>query len=150
MSGFYFEGSRASLLFDYDSSVSLTAPKTGDMAGLLMFDERLVSSPVSAPAAKAKGKAPPALPGAPALRDYRILSDDAPVLLGTIYLPGGRLIIDSSKPVASQSAYTVVVAKLIELFDGPNLVLNTSYGDTDIPVPSGVGPSPKKAVRLTK
>jgi hypothetical protein len=120
------------------------------MAGLLMFDERQVWSTVEAPPGKLKGKAPAAPPGAPPLREYRVLSDDAQTLLGTIYLPGGRLIIDASKPVAAKSAYTVVVARLIELFDGPNLVLNTSYGDTDVPVPAGVVRSDKTAVQLSK
>jgi hypothetical protein len=149
--GFFFEGHNASLLFDYDSSISLTAPKTGDMAGLLMFDNRQVPSAVAAPPAKVKGKAPPPPLGAPPLREYRILSDNAQQLLGTIYLPGGRLIIDSNKPVADKSAYTVVIARVIELFDGPNLVLNTNYAGTDIPVPHGlVGPIMTKAVRLTQ
>lgn len=138
--GFYFEGDKASLLFDTDSSISLTAPKDGDMAGLLMFEERRVSYPAPAPGGKAKGGAPPPPAGTPPLREYRIISDDAQTLLGTIYLPSGRLIIDSKKPVAAQSAYTVIVARLIQLFDGPNLVLNTNYGGTDIRVPKGLGP----------
>jgi hypothetical protein len=43
-------------------------------------------------------------------------------------------------PVADQSAYTVVVARQIRMEAGPDLVLNTNYGGTDIPVPDGVGP----------
>ena len=61
-------------------------------------------------------------------------------MLGTIYLPVGRLIIDASRPVADQSAYTVVVAQMINLYKGPNLYLNTNYAGSDVPVPSGVGP----------
>ena len=30
---------------------------------------------------------------------------------------------------------------MINLYDGPNLMLNARYGSTDIPVPTGVGPS---------
>jgi hypothetical protein len=35
----------------------------------------------------------------------------------------GRLIVDSSRPVADQSAYTVIVARQINLYEGPNLHL---------------------------
>ncbi|TGE00321.1 hypothetical protein EU555_10590, partial [Methylobacterium nonmethylotrophicum] len=73
-------------------------------------------------------------------RQYRIISDNARTMLGTIYLPAGRLIIDSSKPVADQSAYTVIVARLINLYEGPNLYLNANYGATSVPVPDGFGP----------
>ena len=74
------------------------------------------------------------------MRTYRILSDNARTMLGTIYLPAGRLVIDASRPVADQSAYTVIVAQQINLYEGPNLVLNANYGATSVPVPKGVGP----------
>ena len=140
--GFYFTGDRGGLLFDQDSVVSLTAPKDGKMAGLLFFEDRNVAAPVPLPlppSGKGKAKAPPG--GTANLREYRIISDEARTLLGTIYLPVGRLIIDSKKPVADQSAYTVIIARLINLYDGPDLKLNARYGATDIPVPQGVGPS---------
>ncbi|PLX35810.1 MAG: hypothetical protein C0606_17060 [Hyphomicrobiales bacterium] len=60
--------------------------------------------------------------------------------LGTIYLPKGVLIIDATNTVADQSAYTAIVAERLELQSSPNLVLNTNYGATDVPVPPGVGP----------
>ncbi len=74
------------------------------------------------------------------MRQYRIISDNARTMLGTIYLPAGRLIVDSSRPVADQSAYTVIVARQINLYEGPNLTLNANYGATSVPVPDGVGP----------
>ena len=75
------------------------------------------------------------------MRTYRIISDNARTILGTIYLPAGRVVIDAKKPVGDQSAYTVIVARMINLYDGPNLMLNAQYGATDVPVPKGVGPS---------
>jgi hypothetical protein len=36
------------------------------------------------------------------------------------------------------------VVKQLHLYSGPNLVLNTDYGATDVPVPMGVGPSSAK------
>lgn len=88
----------------------------------------------------------PGLPSVTPLREYRIISDEARTLLGTIYLPAGRLIIDSKKPIADQSAYTVIVARVINLYDGPNLMLNARYASSDIPVPEGVGPSSSDTV----
>ena len=146
--GFYFMGNKGGLLFDSKTSISLAAPTTGTMAGLLMMEERSVSSPVD-PALAAlpalltgllPGLTPPPQGASQPMRIYRIISDDARTMLGTIYLPAGRLVVDAKKPVADQSAYTVIVAAQINLYEGPNLVLNANYGATSVPVPKGVGP----------
>ena len=112
------------------------------MSGLLFFEDRLSPpSLLQLLPLDGKGKAKPPPGGFIANREYRIISDNARTLLGTIYLPLGRLIIDSKRPVADQSAYTVIIARMINLYDGPNLILNARYGATDVPVPNGVGPS---------
>lgn len=123
--GLFLTGERATIQFESDTTIGLTAPTNGPLAGILLFED----------------------PATSRLHQHKILSDNAPVLLGTIYLPQGRLIIDAHKPIAHQSAYTIIVARRIELFSGPNLVLNTDYGATNIPVPKGVGPG---VVRLTQ
>ena len=116
--GFFLAGKDSSFLFDFDSSISLAAPKTGEMAGILIFDDR-------------GGK----------FDKHRIYSNHARKLLGTIYMPNGALYIDAKKPIADRSAYTVVVARTVEIFDGPDLVLNSDYNATSVPVPKGVGPT---------
>ena len=145
--GLFFTGNNGGLLFDKKTTVSLTAPTTGEMAGLLMAEQTTVADPLD-PTALANaldlGVSIP-LPPAPLgqtkpMRTYRIISDNARTMLGTIYLPAGRLVIDATKPVADQSAYTVIVAQQINLYEGPNLVLNANYGATSVPVPKGVGP----------
>ena len=139
--GLFFTGDNGGLLFDKKTSISLTAPMSGLMAGLLMAEQRTVSNPVPVPIDTYQTPPLPPPPGpAPPMRQYRIISDNARTMLGTIYLPAGRLIIDSSRPVADQSAYTVIVARQINLYEGPNLILNTNYGATSVPVPDGVGP----------
>ena len=145
--GFYFMGDKGGLLFDQDTTISLAAPTTGVMAGLLMSEERSVSAPVDpalAALAGPLGLAPPPTPppkgATKPMRTYRIISDNARTMLGTIYLPAGRLVVDAKKPVADQSAYTVIVAQQINLYEGPNLVLNANYAATSVPVPKGVGP----------
>ena len=62
------------------------------------------------------------------------------LLLGTIYLPNGRLTIDSDDTVADKSAYTVIVARQFQTEGAPDIVINSNYDSTNIPVPDGVGP----------
>lgn len=155
--GLFFAGDQAGLLFDKKSTVSLAAPTTGIMAGLLMAEDRTVSSPVDpttaiisfigallSPLTPAPSPTPQPLGLTRPLRTYRIISDNARTMLGTIYLPVGRLVIDADKPVADQSAYTVIVAAQLNLYEGPNLYLNANYDATSVPVPKGVGPLPGK------
>ena len=135
----HFVGKGANLTFDADSTVSLSAPKDGPLAGILVYDD-----PSGAPAPAGKAPSGRGLvnhllkTGAP--RQHQILSDNARNLLGTIYMPEGELIIDALKPIADQSAYTVLIVKQLHLYSGPNLILNTDYSATDVPVPMGVGP----------
>lgn len=110
--GFYFKGDNATLYFDARTSISLSAPTGGPLAGLLFYED----------------------PSARPERLFSILSDDARELTGTIYLPGGTLVVDADRPVADQSAYTAIVARRLSLYAGPHLVLNTNYSETDVPV----------------
>ena len=145
--GLYFVGDKAGLLFDKKTTVSLTAPTTGEMAGLLMAEQTSVSMPTDPALGLIDDitglllpPTPPPLGQTKPMRIYRIISNNARTMLGTIYLPAGRLVIDADKPVADQSAYTVVVAQQVNLYEGPNLYLNANYDATSVPVPKGVGP----------
>jgi Flp pilus assembly protein TadG len=139
--GFYLTGRGSNLTFASDSTISLSAPKDGQLAGLLIFDD-----PSGTPAPSIPPYALPIPIGGPGIipagppREHKILSDNARMLLGTIYMPKGRLIIDANKPIADKSAYTVLVVRRIDLHSGPNLILNSDYSATDVPVPPGVGP----------
>ena len=128
----YMKGLLSSLIFETATTIRLTAPKDGPLAGILIYDD-----PTGAPAPYKSLKHDKV---GKALREHVILSDDARVLLGTIYMPKGRLIIDATKPVADRSAYTVMVVQQLDLYEGPNLYLNSDYSASDIPVPKGVGP----------
>jgi Flp pilus assembly protein TadG len=114
---FRFVDADSTFIFGVGSIVSLSAPTTGPMAGYLFFQD----------------------PGIEEGRRFRILTDLATKLLGTIYLPSGTLEIDVIGLVAAQSAYTVIVADKLDI-NGADLVINSDYGATDVPVPSGVGP----------
>ncbi|WP_082552647.1 Tad domain-containing protein [Methylobacterium sp. Leaf456] len=145
--GLFFTGNNSGLLFDKKTTINLTAPTTGPMAGLLMSEDATVYAPVDPVALvdtllgdSIAPTPPPLVTPTQPMRIYRIISDNARTILGTIHLPHGRLVIDSSKPVADMSAYTVVVARQINLYEGPNLYLNANYSGTSVPVPKGVGP----------
>ena len=137
--GIYLKGGGANLTFEADTTVNLSAPKDGPLAGILIFDDPTgASAPAKGPKS-GRGAAGRALTtGAP--RQHQILSDNARNLLGTIYMPRGEIIIDATKPIADKSAYTVLVVDQLHLYSGPNLVLNSDYSATDVPVPPGVGP----------
>jgi Flp pilus assembly protein TadG len=115
--GFFFTGENATLSFESGSSVNIEAPTTGPLAGITLYQDREADE-----------------------GDFVITSNDARTLLGTIYLPNGNLIIDANNKVADASAYTAIVVRRLRLSKGPNLVLNTNYNSTPVPVPEGVGP----------
>lgn len=117
--GLFFTGSKAVVDFQAASTISVTAPKAGTMAGILIQEDR----------------------SSPPHQKHQILSNNARTLLGTIYIPQGMFYVGANAPVADQSAYTIVVARQFSLSAGPTMVLNTNYSSTDIPVPAGVGPA---------
>lgn len=116
--GFFFTGKGATLHLQPKSSIDLEAPRTGSMAGMLFQESD-------------RGSGNP---------KHLIESEDARNLLGTIYFPRGTLEVISNGTIADRSAYTVIVVRKLTLDAGPNLVLNTDYNATEVPVPRGVGP----------
>ncbi len=117
--GFYLDGDRSTFNFEAASIIHLTAPMEGLMAGLLFWEEC----------------------DAPEGRTHAILSANARQLLGTIYLPKGRLEVGSTMPIADKSAYTAIVARRFSMSGAPTMVLNSNYSATSIPVPEGLGPT---------
>jgi hypothetical protein len=120
--GFYFTGKNSFFRFTSNARVTLGAPKDGVMAGILFFGDRASDENIK----------------------YEITSNFTRKLLGTIYFPRNRFVIDANQPVADQSAYTAIVVRRLELSAGPNLVINSSYDATDVPVPNGIGPATGK------
>ncbi len=116
--GIYMTGPLSVLAFIAGSNIDLSAPVTGPMAGILVWED-----------------AKTAITGIP----HVIYSAHAHNLLGTIYLPKGNLTIGSPNPVADQSAYTIIVANNVSMISSPNLVLNSNYGASLAPVPDGLG-----------
>ena len=113
------------LLFGRDGSmelrgnarIDLTGRRSGDLAGLVIATSRNHAERL------------------------RITSTRVERLEGVIYVPDTILEIEGEADVGRQSAWTVIVAKGIELKNRPNLFINANYGASDVPVPSGVGPN---------
>lgn len=73
-------------------------------------------------------------------QDFIISADNVESLLGVIYVPSARLIVEGDSDVARDSAWTVIVAHEVQLKGSPSLFINANYDATDVPVPAGVGP----------
>ena len=114
--GFYLDGDGAFLDFGGSSLISLTGAVDTEMAGMLIFED----------------------PSATEGRQHHIASLNVQTLTGTIYLPKGYLLVDPNALVANKSAYTAIISNRLELTAGPELVLNSNYGATDVPVPAGI------------
>ncbi|MFN8731552.1 MAG: pilus assembly protein TadG-related protein [Hyphomonadaceae bacterium] len=97
------------------STLSFTGRQTEDWAGFLLITDRANRS------------------------DILISSKSVDKLLGTIYLPNSKLIINSAGQVAQDSKWSVVVAQDLLLDKNATLVINTDYAGSAVPVPGGVG-----------
>jgi hypothetical protein len=112
------------LIFDKDatfnftdtSSINMSGAQTGTYAGFVILTTRDNSNAFS------------------------ISSNNARRLEGAVYIPSATLnVTGTSNNVADQSAWTVVVAKSLQLTGSPNLVINANYSASTVPVPAGVG-----------
>ncbi|MFN3667869.1 MAG: TadE/TadG family type IV pilus assembly protein [Brevundimonas sp.] len=73
-------------------------------------------------------------------QDFLISADHVESLLGVIYVPAAKMIVEGRAEVARDSAWTVIVAMSLELKGSPSLFINANYDASDVPVPTGVGP----------
>lgn len=140
--GLVFSGKDATLKLANDSAVSLSAPESGVMAGILIYGQPSGTE-----------------------RKFSIVSKDAQELTGTVYLPGDALTVGgddnldgSCDPVilddgtilppdpaciadfGTASDWTAIIANRLKVTAGSTLVMNTNYDGSSVPVPAGVGP----------
>ncbi|MEZ5872867.1 MAG: TadE/TadG family type IV pilus assembly protein [Nitratireductor sp.] len=114
--GFYFTGDASKTNIGTSTTISLTAPKTGPMAGILFFEDRK----------------------APMGREFIVSSKDARTLVGTVYLPNGTLTVRKAGGFGETSDWTAIVARKILIDQGSTLQLNSDYATSDIPAPQGI------------
>lgn len=104
------------ITFEGDASIMLEGRRSGAYAGFLLLADRGFTGMVS------------------------ISAQTARKLLGTVYLPSAGLAVSgSNNKVADASPWTVIVANTIQVSDSSNLVVNSNYTGTTVPVPPGVG-----------
>lgn len=97
------------------ASTSLKGRETGTWAGFVIVASRTNASPVS------------------------FLSPNVDELLGTIYLPNSHLLVNSPGSVAEASQWSVIVAHRLIVSNAAQLVINSDYEGSPVPVPTGVG-----------
>jgi Flp pilus assembly protein TadG len=112
--GLFFTGNGAKFDFQDASTINLEAPTSGPMAGLLIFTSRSTSG------------------------QNKIYSENAQVMVGTIYVPKGELRIDGAAEIGTASAYTAIVADKLRVYGGPHIKLNTDFDATTVPVPDAI------------
>jgi hypothetical protein len=128
---FYLTGRNAVLDFDNQTSIDLSAPKNGALAGMLIFEDRTVQLN----------------------QHHQIKSRNAPNMLGTIYLSRGILNVGiqwggggKGQPVAQSSAWTVVIARQVKIQDDMQIVFNTNYASSPVHPPAGLSAANSSAV----
>jgi hypothetical protein len=97
------------------ASTSLKGRETGTWAGFVIVASRTNASPVS------------------------FLSPNVDELLGTIYLPNSHLLVNSPGSVAEASQWSVIVAHRLIVSNAAQLIINSDYEGSPVPVPTGVG-----------
>lgn len=114
--GFYFIGTGGSLTIGGTADIDFAAPVNGPMAGVLIWQQ----------------------PAASGTKVFTVISNNVRKMVGTIYLPKGKFRGASNGAISGESAYTAIIADTIELSQQANLVLNTDYFATNVPVPGGL------------
>jgi hypothetical protein len=122
---FYLTGTDQRFFFLDKATVRLSGHENGAFAGLLIYQNR-------------QGRVE---------SNSEIRSPNVRELVGTIYLPFGDLIVDTTSEVADESAYTAIIVDELHLRNAANLVLHSDYDATDVPLPPGFEGPPVVALR---
>ncbi len=115
--GFFFTGEEATFTFNTATTLSLTAPRSGDLAGILFFEDRDEDDDE---------------------RDFIIKSKDAQRMVGTIYLKRGRLAVSKESKYGQRSEWSAIIANRIDIANGPDLQINSNYAASKVPAPAGI------------
>ncbi len=106
--GIHFQGDGAVFGFGTSTRLELTAPDAGPMRGILFFQDRSAFTN----------------------QEFVIRSFDAQSLFGTIYLPGGKLIVETVDKPDHPAAGTRIIANQIE-FRRARAQLSSQYSEFD-------------------
>ena len=115
----------ATINFESNSTIVFTAPIDGPRAGVLIFQDRN----------SADGS----------VHIFNSNSDSR--LVGTIYLPNGKFESNSNSTFGIDSAFTILIARTIEINSNARLIVNSDYAASDVPVPLQIA---ARIARLTR
>ena len=101
----------AKIHFDSNSGIDLKAPTDGPLAGIIFFQNRNEGGV------------------------HYLDSNNVSRLEGTIYLPNGTLSSDSNTTIGAGSPFTIIIVRKLELDSNANLVVNSDYEASDVPMP---------------
>ncbi len=59
-------------------------------------------------------------------------------LEGTVYLPNGKIMINSGSTLGGLASYSIFIAKQYEINSDSTLVMNSDFGSSGVPLPSGL------------
>ena len=111
----YLTGTDGRLEFNSDSTVTLSARLTGPYAGIVVYQDRNVADGTV----------------------HLINSDSNSFLEGVVYLPNGKVMINSGSNFGDNATWSIFIAKEFEINSDSTLVLNTNYEGSTVPLPAG-------------
>ena len=121
----YFTGENSpEFILNSDSHAELSAPTEGPYAGILIYGDRNVEDGTV----------------------HLFNSDADSVFIGTIYVPNGRIKINSGTTLSGTAPYTNFIARSFEIDANSGIVLNSDYAATDVPVPAGLATTNSRLV----
>lgn len=109
--------------------VQLKAPTSGTYAGIVLFQSRASTS----------WSAPP----------HIVNSDSSSYLQGSIYVPNGKLMLNSASTLNQTATFTLVIARTMELNSNGTFVANANYNGAT-PLPNGIKAASVKQAVLVK
>lgn len=110
----FFKDAHGYLNANSGGRVQLKAPATGTYKGIVMFQSRASSS----------ASAPP----------HIVNSDSSSYFQGTIYVPNGKIMLNSQSTLNQAATYTAVIARTMELNSYGTFVANANFsGSTPLP-----------------
>ena len=113
---FYLNDKDALINFNSDSTVDLSAPTDGMMAGILFYSNRGITDESK----------------------HEINSDTTSTLSGTIYLPTGDLMINSEGILGGDGACTIIITLQLEVNSDSTLSVDDDFEGCGVPVPDSL------------
>jgi len=113
---FYMRDTAALVLFNSQSHVELSAPTSGDMAGVLLYVDRDIGE----------------------LTKHEINSDSTSQFNGAIYMPESELIINSDGQMGGPGSCTNYVVGNLVVNSHSALYIDQDYATCGVPLPDGI------------